>query len=160
MTLGGHRGVLASLGLAIAVFMVQGCSALTPAPVTRIDAGDFRIQLIADADANDFRPVAVDLVQVSDAALLARIETLDAADWFRARGDVMAENPGKMSITSWEVVAAQRVALATLPPGPERPMASLVYALYGSPGTHRVRLPAGTPVVVHLARTSFTATAR
>ncbi len=142
-------------GMVVAFLLLQGCAAATPGTATGAQGDAVRIE--ADAEANGRRPVAVDVVRVSDAALAQRLETLDAAGWFRARAGLRREAGGRIAIASWEVVPGQTVALQNLPPYAATPVATFVYALYAKPGAHRTRLAGATPVSLRLGPDGFTA---
>lgn len=114
------------------------------------------LRIMADADANDRRPVAVDVVRVADAALARRIGMLDAATWFRERAALHGEAAGRIAIASWEMVPGQSVVLRSLPPFAAAPSAMVVFARYGTPGAHRQMLDGTAAPDVRLGRDGFT----
>ncbi|MBY6262551.1 hypothetical protein EI613_11595 [Azospirillum sp. 412522] len=116
------------------------------------------LRIVADADANDRRPVAVDVVRVADAALARRLDMLDAATWFRDRAALNGEAAGRIAIASWEMVPGQSVILRSLPPFAATPSATVVFARYGKPGSHRQSLDGAGALDVRLRRDGFTVT--
>ena len=119
----------------------------TSAPILRITA---------DADANDRRPVAVDVVRVADGSLARRLGALDAASWFRDRATLNGEAAGQIAIASWEMVPGQSVILHNLPPFTATPTATIVFARYGTPGIHRQSLDGAGVLDIRLGRNGFT----
>ncbi|MDQ2105511.1 hypothetical protein [Azospirillum isscasi] len=153
------RRVLMVLALMLGAPTLGGCAAGVPVSgAGKADAPVLRIQ--ADTDANGRRPVAVDVVRVADPALAGRLAGLDAAGWFRDRQALSAEAGSRIAIASWEMVPGQSVLLHSLPPFAAPPAAApavtFVYALYGTPGTHR-QVPDGAGALdVRLGREGFT----
>lgn len=119
------------------------------------DASAPMLRIVADADANARRPVAVDLVRVADEALARRLGTLDAPDWFRDRATLHREADGRIAIASWEIVPGQSVILRSLPPFAAAPSATIVFARYDTPGPHRQRLDGVVPTDIRLGRDDF-----
>lgn len=135
--------------------LLAGCATGEPSRPTA-DGSTAMLRITADADANDRRPVAVDVVRVADAALARRIGMLDAASWFRDRAALHGEAAGRIAIASWEMVPGQSVVLRSLPPFAATPSATVVFARYGTPGAHRQLLNGGAPLDVRLGRDGFT----
>ncbi len=139
----------------ILALALTGCAASGPTPnAGGADAPVLRI--VAEPDANGRRPVAVDVVRVADPALAGRLAGLDAAGWFRDREALSAEAGNRIAIASWEMVPGQSVLLHSLPPFATPPIQTLVYALYGAPGTHRQALDGAGALDVRLGRDTFT----
>lgn len=129
------RSILASLaGPALAAVLLAGCA---DKPELRLDG----VSIQAAGRANDFAPVAVDVVLVQDAKLVDELLKLNASDWFGRKEQILRDHPQGVSTHSWEVVPGQVLA-ERLPPGPPS-WTGLVFARYGSPGSHRLRLPQG-----------------
>ncbi len=139
--------------------LLAGCATGEPARPTA-DTSAPILRIMADADANDRRPVAVDVVRVADAALARRIGMLDAATWFRERAALHGESAGRIAIASWEMVPGQSVILRSLPPfaapPSATPSATVVFARYGTPGAHRHMLDGAAALDVRLGRDAFT----
>jgi len=114
------------------------------------------LRIVADAEANGRRPVAVDVVRVADSALARRIGSLDAAGWFRERAALNGEATGRIAIASWELVPGQSVILRSLPPFAATPTATIVFARYGMPGVHRQSLDGMSALDIRLERDGFT----
>jgi type VI secretion system protein len=127
--------LLAALSLAA---MLAGCGMFGPSKET---AKWSQVTLSATDDVNNNTPVAVDIVLVSDPALLARIAELPASKWFAGREDFVRTYPKDVRYRSWEMVPGFQIdvrgddAFA----GP-RVSGAFVFANYQDPGAHRVRI--------------------
>ncbi|MFP5517928.1 MAG: hypothetical protein ACLGJC_33225 [Alphaproteobacteria bacterium] len=135
--------------------LLAGC-AMGESARPAADASTPMLRIMADADANDRRPVAVDVVRVADAASARRIGLIDAATWFRDRAALHAEAVGRIAIASWEMVPGQNVVLNSLPPFAATPSATIVFARYSTPGAHRHRLDGAAALDIRLGRDGFT----
>ncbi|MBK1837424.1 hypothetical protein JHL17_08350 [Azospirillum sp. YIM B02556] len=146
------------LSLAFAL-LLAACAADKPArPDASGDTGGNSapmLRIVADADANDRRPVAVDVVRVADEGLAHRLGMLDAAGWFRDRSILNGEAAGRIAIASWEMVPGQSVILRSLPPFAATPSSTLVFARYGTPGAHRRSLDGAGGLDIRLGRDGF-----
>ncbi|PLZ00095.1 hypothetical protein CY652_22900 [Burkholderia sp. WAC0059] len=113
------------------------------------------LALVASRDANDDSPIAVDLVFVSDDAMLARVSGLSSAQWFDTRSDLAATFPKSVRYLSWEIVPGQRIEVPAAALRGPRAAAAFVFANYASPGAHRVRLQqfSGRPALMLEGRT-------
>jgi type VI secretion system protein len=98
------------------------------------------LTLSASDDVNNNSPVAVDVVFVTDDAMLARLAELPASKWFSARADLASTFPKALRYWSWEVVPGQRVDVPGDTFDRPRVAAALVFANYADPGAHRVRI--------------------
>ncbi|HEY3599923.1 MAG TPA: hypothetical protein VGL08_20695, partial [Paraburkholderia sp.] len=65
--------------------------------------------LTAGDDVNGNSPVAVDIVLVTDDAMLARVADLPAAKWFAGRADLAGTFPKSIRYRSWEIVPGQHI---------------------------------------------------
>ncbi len=141
-----------------ALLLGPGCAFENPLAARSTGAAERTavLRIIADADANGRRPVAVDVVRVADQGLAQRLATLDAAGWFRMRTALRAEGAGRIAIVSWEVVPGQAIALHSLPPFAGPTVATFAYALYAVPGLHRQRLADDAAPTLRLGRDGFT----
>ncbi|MDN7179001.1 hypothetical protein M0D69_13445 [Caballeronia sp. SEWSISQ10-4 2] len=99
-----------------------------------------QLTLVASDDVNNNSPVAIDVVLVSDDAMLARLAELPASKWFSARADLASTFPKALRYWSWEVVPGQRVDVPGDTFDRPRVAAALVFANYANPGAHRVRI--------------------
>jgi type VI secretion system protein len=99
-----------------------------------------QMTLTASDDVNNDAPVAVDVVLVSDRALLERIADLPASKWFSARADLAATFPQGLRYRSWEMVPGQRLTVPGDTFSGPRVAAAFVFANYQGPGAHRVRI--------------------
>ncbi|MCW2241055.1 hypothetical protein [Azospirillum canadense] len=119
------------------------------------------LRILADADANGRRPVALDVVRVADPEMARRLDGLDAAAWFRTRTALVKESAGRLAVTSWEMVPGQTVQLHSLPPfaatPAATPVATVIFAHYATPGLHRRAVPGAPALEIRLERDGFTA---
>lgn len=113
----------------------------------------------AESDANQNSPVALDIVFIADPAMLEKLSALPASRWFAVRQDYLKTYPTALSAYSLELVPGQTRLLSAKELGSPRVAGVLLFADYGTPGEHRLRLPpvpAGGQVL--LGERSFTVT--
>ncbi|PXW97485.1 type VI secretion system protein [Sphaerotilus hippei] len=116
--------------------------------------------VVADADANQNSPVALDIVFVRDMATLERLGGLSAARWFATRTEQLSTDPDGLTVRSVELVPRQVLRLPEKELGSPRVAGVLLFADYMTPGEHRARLPKlpdGT--LVRLGARTFTLSA-
>lgn len=106
--------------------------------------------LSAAPAANDSSPVAVDVVVVTDRALVAPVSKLSAADWFATRGQLLLDNPRGLAVTSLEPVPGQALPFQRLR-WKGTAQAAFVFAGYAAPGHHRVRVDPYPWITIRLA---------
>lgn len=117
--------------------------------------------VIAQPEANQNSPVALDLVFVRDAATLEKLSALPAARWFATRSDLQKTYPEGFTLRSWELVPRQVLQLTEEQLGSPRVAGVLIFADYLSPGEHRALLPnVRNGFLVDLGASGFTAVAR
>jgi len=115
-----------------------------------------QVTLTASDDMNNNSPLAVDVVLVSDDAMLARLAELPASKWFAGRADLLSTFPKSLRYRSWELVPGQRVDLSDDAFSGPRVVAAFVFANYPDPGAHRVRIQKfNGRLVVQLDSNSF-----
>lgn len=95
-----------------------------------------QVSITAAPDANGNAAVAVDVVLATRPGTAEQVAKLPAAEWFRRRAQLLRDNPDGLSVMSWELVPGQSVTA----PVKRSAFDAYVFALYGSPGEHRVRL--------------------
>jgi type VI secretion system protein len=98
------------------------------------------VTLDASDDVNNNSPVAVDIVLVSDEAMLARIAELPASKWFAGREDLARTFPKALRYKSWEIVPGFRIEVNGETFAGPRVAGAFVFANYRDPGAHRVRI--------------------
>jgi type VI secretion system protein len=119
-----------------------------------------RLSFVAADDVNNNSPVAVDVVFVTDDALLARVAELPAAKWFAARAELAATFPKSIQYKSWELVPGQRIDVPGETFGRPRVLAAFLFANYADPGAHRVRIePLRGALAVQLDNHTFSVSA-
>lgn len=93
----------------------------------------------AMADANGNAALAVDVVMVTDPAVVETVGKLGAEEWFRRKAQIERDFPDGLTVLSWEMVPGQ---VAKADPG-QTVTEAYVFASYATPGEHRVRLALG-----------------
>lgn len=105
-----------------------GCAART------IGLEEVNIQAAPDANGNG--AVAVDVVLATRPGSAEQIAKLSATEWFKRRAQLRRDNPDGLAVMSWELIPGQSVSA----PVRRSAVDAYVFALYSSPGEHRVRL--------------------
>ncbi|MGI4859968.1 MAG: hypothetical protein ACRYHA_24195 [Janthinobacterium lividum] len=122
-------------------------------------AGWREFTFIATPDANRNSPVAIDVALISNHDALEKVVALTAAQWFASRADLGATFPQGIRYRSWEIVPGQTLAVDKRAFAGSRVIAALVFANYGTPGAHRLRIDGfDGRVVVTMTATGFTLT--
>lgn len=146
------RGVLLALCVS---GLVAGCAISSMFKGEKVSWD--HLTLVAEDDVNNNSPVAVDVVFVTDDAMLARIAELPASKWFAARADLANTFPKSLSYKSWELVPGQRIELSGETFGRPRVAAAFLFANYTEPGAHRARIEQlGGNLAVQLNNHTFT----
>ena len=91
--------------------------------------------------ANDDSAFALELVAVSDDALLGKLQDLTAAQWFDPQASWRRDYPQTIQSWHYELTPGSKLQLPQPLPFARRPgRALLLFANYKVPGAHRVRL--------------------
>ena len=135
---------------AVLVLCVLAVSCAIPVRTTHV-----RLQVQVAPDANDNRPIPVDVVFAWDGKSAAKLEALSAADWFTQKAQRRRDDPQEraVSVREWEWVPGQvvrDVELAVRPGARKWLQAIFVFADYRSDGPHRIRLAPGTSALALL----------
>ena len=98
--------------------------------------GQFQMQVAIAPHANQDSPIAVDLLFVTNKALLKQLAGWNAATWFQNRREVIAAQRSTLTAFSWEWVPGQhpniiRINFSGSVQG------AIVFADYYTPGPHR-----------------------
>ena len=132
---------LAGLLLTVCVFGLLGGCAMPSFLSFKGDKVTWdELTLAASDDVNNNSPVAVDVVFVTDDAMLARVAELPASKWFAARADLVSTFPKALRYQSWEVVPGQHLDVPGDTFDRPRVTAAFIFANYADPGAHRVRI--------------------
>lgn len=101
-------------------------------------------------DANQNSPIAVDLAAVTDSRLLKMLEQTTVSKWFQQRTQWELDNPGLITVYSWQWVPGQEVTPIPLKlPGGTK--AVLVFANYHDPKAQALVLrPGGGGIALRL----------
>ena len=130
----GAAALLTASGVALAL---GGCSMLG---LGGEKAKWSEVTFTASDDANNNSPVAVDVVLVSDPAMLARLAEMPASKWFAARDDLVSTYPKNLRYRSWEIVPGQHMDVSGDAFAGSRVAGAFVFANYQDPGAHRARI--------------------
>lgn len=115
------------------------------------------IAFVADEDANEGRPVPVDVVAVFTRQAFERVSTVRAADWF---GSVVPDALGQDAVSVRQfVVAPGECATIGAPFEGRRPLAVFVIANFRRPGVHRGQVTMAD-LAVELRASGFNLTER
>jgi len=139
---------------------LAGCSTISKLAKVVVPSGgrlDWDgLTVVAAPDANLNTPVALDVVQVRDDAMLAVISSMPASKWFASRADLAKTFPEGLSIQSLEVPPGMTVKLAGTAFAPVRQIGAFVFADYLTPGEHRAKVDQlQGDIVVRLDARSF-----
>lgn len=95
------------------------------------------IVIDAQPDANNNTALPVDVALVVGPGVADQLAKLPAAEWFRRRAQLQRDFPDSLVVLSWELVPGQSAVDA-----PKRAgiVDGYLFAGYGTPGDHRVRL--------------------
>jgi len=110
--------------------------------------------LHAGEQANGDSPVAVDVVVVTDRALVEPLSKLKAAEWFARRAQLQLDHPAGVRVTSLEPVPGQRLPWRRVR-WRGKAAAAFVFAGYATPGDHRVRVDPFRWIVIQLTGDSM-----
>lgn len=124
--------------LALLALILAGCGML---PRVTPDAATRSLTITAASTANDGFAVAVDIVAVESDALVATVMAMSANDWFAGRDQFAADNIGRATLWSYELVPGQTIEPIQFSRS-ERwdARAIVVFAHYLGPGDHRLRV--------------------
>lgn len=120
------------LGLALA-----GCK--TPKLLCFKSGGLGDIAINSTPETNHGRPIAIDLVFVTDKQVWQSLSKLKARDYFATRDQIGRDFPKGYLARSWELQAGQYVP-ATETKAPCNLVGTLIFADYSSEGDHRLSL--------------------
>lgn len=98
------------------------------------------LHIVTAPDANNNSPLAIDLVLVTDRALVDGVFALSAAQYFAARDDMRRSQPDALVVQSLELTPGQSFEVDPKPFRARKGWAALMFANYGTPGAHRYRL--------------------
>jgi type VI secretion system protein len=96
------------------------------------------INVIAEADANNGRPIPLDVVFTRDRETLKDLEGFTASGWNSVKGTNLGNWEGKIVSKSFEVGPGQQVQITEFPEGYADALGIVVYANYNQPGLHRL----------------------
>jgi len=115
---------------------------------------DLRLTVTVAENANRDNPIAMDVVLVSNYALLTKLAEMPAAEWYEKREQVNRDFLEGIKYWSWEWVPGQTVPELKVPIVPNA-VGGLIFARYSSPGSHRNRIDPFAGVTVRLLENGF-----
>lgn len=151
------RQTLVRLGvLLLAVCLVASCG--IKRKVSRMFAGDVKMQVTISPQLNNNAPVPVEIVYLYDKALLESVLQKSAQDWFANREQFIKDNsPGKkFDSWKWEWVPGQTFAEPFELSYRIGARGAVLFAGYASPGNHRQSLDPQLNIALDLGPTDFT----
>lgn len=121
-----------------AACMLTGCGMFGGPKAVKPDWN--KLHIVAAPDANNNSSLAIDLVLITDRALVDGVSALTAAQYFAARDDMRRSQPDALVVRSLELTPGQSFEVDLKPFRAKKGWAALVFANYGTPGAHRFRL--------------------
>lgn len=122
--------------------LLAGCGMFGGPKAVKPDWKSLRV--VTAVDANNNSPLAIDLVLVTDRALVDGVSALTAAQYFAARDDLRRSQPDAFLVQSLELAPGQTFEVDPKPFRAAKGWAALMFANYGTPGAHRYRLQLGS----------------
>jgi type VI secretion system protein len=115
-----------------------------------------RMSIVSETDANLDGATAVDLVMSTSDEATAAVLKLSARDWFQRKAQLLRDYPDDLRVATWELAPGQAVDQAPVD-SPGGLKDAIVFALYSTPGDHRLRLPDESRVRLILGPTDLRA---
>ncbi|WP_369407748.1 hypothetical protein [Trinickia terrae] len=142
------RAVMTDIARKLAAWCLTACIAAALAGCAMPSVLSFKgdkvkwdaLTFSASDDLNNNSPVAVDIVFVTDEAMLARIAELPASKWFAGRADLVSTFPKSLRYRSWEFVPGTHLTVSGDTFDRPRVAAAFIFANYAGPGAYRVRI--------------------
>ncbi|WP_313537532.1 hypothetical protein [Sphingomonas sp.] len=127
------------LALAVPFFLLAGCK--TPKLLCFSSSGLQQLTITSSTESNLGRPIAVDLVYVTDRKILAAVEKMKAREYFAVRTQLSRDYPKGLLVRSWELQAGQQV-VADPVRAPCNLVGTFLFANFGgeAPADNRLRL--------------------
>lgn len=144
-----NRRAWMTVGIAMAAALAAGCIPFRGGPVK---LRGYTVH--SGTEANDRSPVAVDVVVVTDRALVEPVGKLKAAEWFARRAQLRLDHPVGLQVTSLEPVPGQRLPWRRVR-WRGKAVAAFVFAAYPTPRDHRVRVDPFPWIVIQLTADSL-----
>ena len=117
------------------------------------------IMLIVDEDMNNNSAVKLHLVIFFEQELFNALRRTSSRDYFRTFRQIVRDNPDKMAIYEWEIVAKRRVSKwINILYGNNymTPVGGVIFASYNTRGEHRATIPpAYNRLIIQLRRDGF-----
>lgn len=142
-----RRRVQTGLALFAAV-VLSGCGSVC------LTTPDIEVGIVADADANRFTAIAIDIVATENDRTAARLNEMTAANYFQQRDQIIRDNPETLTVRSWELVPGQAVEPDDVNYGCDV-KGIYIFASYVTPGIHRLRITPGEDITINLLADEF-----
>jgi|GEM_PF-1594614 len=126
--------------LTVAVFALGGCAATKSLLQPKIALR--QVQFVVTPKANDATPFSVDLVAISDEALVPVLLAMPAAQWFDPVANVRNDYQDRVRCWSYELTPGMSMPVEDAKFTVRGVRAVLVFANYKGKGAYRVRLDA------------------
>jgi type VI secretion system protein len=142
-----------SIFLAAVALCLEGCGMAAHLRPSKLINPQLHVPVRIDGDANENKPIAVDLVCVDDKDLAKEVSKMTATDWFQKREQIRQDFPrnSAISVSSWEWVPGYVVPYIDVSMK-KTPRAVLIFANYSTPGSHRAAIDVTRPATVTLHR--------
>lgn len=143
-------------------FLVAGCSTIFKLEGLKgllvREATLQSVSILAEKDVNGGYPLALDIVAVTDAAVLSTLAGMRANEWLAAKADIQRQHKGKLTVLSWELVPSQQFLDVKMPPAESSVVGVIVYADYFGERSYRASVKNQKKVVIRLRRDDFEVT--
>ena len=151
----GNRKRQRRVRLLIALGLAGGLGACrTPAMLCWAPAGLRRVTIDTSARTNDGRPTTINLLLVTDKAVLEILSKRTSDEYFAQRDQLLLDHPQGFVRRTWELPADMWVK-AEDGPVPCNIAGTLVFANFLDGGPHRIRLPKGKEGTLTLGPETF-----
>lgn len=114
-----------------------------------------RISIIADEQANNASPVAVDIVIVRERKVFDILSNLRAGEWFNAKSDLLRQYQQRLVVYSWEIVPGQKIERPEPLNNQREIVGTLIFADYAGDKAYRSDISGTKTVRVQLGRDDF-----
>ena len=150
-----HRGPHAFLAVVLVLFL-SGCSqtGLTR-QASMLFVGRSSVEFSISSDLNQNSPLAFDILFVHGEALLETLESLDAAEWFERRAQILKDHGRHLEAHQWEFVPGQPTVRVRLQ-FRRGVRGGVAFAGYQSGGSHRKLFNPRRDLLVALGETDWT----
>lgn len=104
------------------------------------------------SQSNNNSAVALDLVIVYDKGLIDKFLSMSATEYFKKKRQLTLDYPVQIQVKNWEIAPSQTINPYRVHYAHPVPEAAFIYANYGTPGEHRLRVGDQTGIQLILGK--------